>query len=122
MRLHKIYAILLRHWYNFRHNLDQFSEVFYWPIIDLLIWGLTSLYIQQYVPNTNHLVLMLVSGIVFWTIIWRGQREITTGLLEELWNKNLINIFVAPITFLEWITAVLITSFIKTAISFIALF
>src|SRR5437762_2864483 len=52
-------------------------------------------------------------------IFWRAQREISTGLLEELWNKNLINIFVSPLTFSEWLISIFIVSIIKTAISFL---
>ena len=113
--------MILRHFYNFKHNLDQASEVFFWPTIDILIWGLTSIFVKQYAPHASF-TLMLISGIFFWTLIWRSQREISTGLLEEVWNKNLINIFVSPITLVEWVVAGFITSIIKTALSFILMF
>lgn len=117
MKFHRIYAVILRHFYILRRSPDRMSEAFYWPTIDILIWGLTSLYFSR-TSNIPHIVLIILSGIIFWTFIWRGQNEITMSLLEELWNKNLVNIFVAPLTLSEWIIAVLIGGLIKTGMSF----
>lgn len=117
MKWHRIYAIILRHFYILRRSPDRMSEAFYWPTIDILIWGLTSLYFSK-TSNVPHFVLLIISGIIFWTVIWRGQQEITMSLLEDLWNKNLVNIFVAPLTLTEWIVAIIIGGIIKTAMSF----
>jgi ABC-2 type transport system permease protein len=102
------------------------SDVFYWPTMDLLLWGLTSIYFkkQQSVSfptglgSGSQIVLMIISGILFWIIVWRGQYEITVNLLEELWSRNLINIFVSPLKFSEWIISVVIVGIIKAALSF----
>ena len=59
-----------------------------------------------------------MSGILFWIIVWRGQYEITVNLLEDLWNENLINMFVSPLKFGEWITAFLLIGLIKAFMSF----
>jgi ABC-2 type transport system permease protein len=63
-------------------------------------------------------MLIIVSGIVFWIVFWRAQYEITIGLLDELWNKNLVNLFVTPLKFSEWITAWLIMGILKGLMSF----
>lgn len=116
MRVHRIYAIVLRHFYIFRRSADRMSDAFYWPLIDLFIWGLTS----QYFANTTrqpNIILFILSGLIFWTVVWRGQQEVSMTLLEELWNKNLVNIFVPPLTFSEWIISILTIAITKTAMS-----
>lgn len=55
---------------------------------------------------------------MLWIIVWRGQSEITIGILDDLWNKNLINIFASPLKFSEWITALVALGIIKAFISF----
>jgi ABC-2 type transport system permease protein len=117
MKLHRIYAIILRYMFLMRRSLDRLSDAFYWPTIDLLVWGLTSAYFKTFAPDTAPIVLMLVSGILLWLVAWRANYEITLGLLDDLWNKNLINIFVSPLTFIEWISSFLITGIIKIAMS-----
>ena len=118
MKLHRIYAIVLRNMYGFRHSYDKIVDAFYWPTLDLLLWGLTSAVIQSSSNGIQNFLLMVVSGIVFWIIFWRGQYEITIGVLDELWNKNLVNIFVTPLKFSEWVVSWLIMGIIKGVISF----
>jgi len=98
---------MVRHLYNFKHNLERLSESFYWPALDIVLWGLTSRYFQINNQKTNNLVLVVLSGLVFWQIVWRSQYEITVNLLEELWSHNLVNLFATPLTVNEWLLAVL---------------
>lgn len=118
MRGHRIFGVLLRYVYNFRRSYDSLTDAFYWPVLDLLLWGLTSTYIQQTSGDKN-IVLILISGIVFWIIFWRAQYEITIGFLYELWNKNLVNLFVSPLKFSEWVTAWILMGIIKGTLSFL---
>lgn len=123
MKLHRIYAILLRYLYLFKHSYNRITDSFYWPTIDLLLWGLTSIYFRSFAPDTSSFIIVIVSGILLWIIVWRGQYEISVNLLEEMWNKNLINIFVSPLKFTEWVTSLIILGFMKAflSISFAAL-
>ena len=93
------------------------SDVFYWPTIDLLMWGLTSSYLRSYISNGVSIVTMIISGILLWIMTWRGQYEITVNFLDELWNKNLINVFAAPVKLSEWVTSVIIIGIVKAIIS-----
>lgn len=110
--------MVLRYLYYFRHSLDRMTDAFYWPTVDLLLWGLTSAYFRQYSAEGAKIILVIVSGILFWLIVWRGQYEITVNLLEELWNKNLVNLFVSPLKLSEWAISVLIIGVIKGILSF----
>lgn len=117
MKFHRIYGIILRYMFYFRRSLDRLSDSFYWPTIDLVVWGITSTYFKTYAPESSQIVLIVVSGILLALIVWRAQYEITLNLLEDMWNKNLINIFVAPLKFSEWITSFLILGIFKAILS-----
>lgn len=119
MKINTIWAILLRHLYLFRRSIDKMVDAFYWITVDLLIWGVTSLYFQSLAPNAQQMTFMLISGVILWNVAYRGQVDISMSLLEELWNKNLINIFVSPLTFQEWMSSLMLLSIIKSIISFI---
>lgn len=118
MKAHRIYAVLLKSLYVTKRSPDRWADIFYWAAIDLVVWGLTSNYFTSFAPK-SHILEIIISGILFWIIIWRGQQEISVNLLEDLWNRNLVNIFVSPFTFKEWVLAFLTISFIKGNISFI---
>ena len=121
MKLHRIYGIILRTLYGFKHSYDKMSDAFYWPLLDLLLWGLTSSYIKESSGGQTNILLLVISGIVFWLIFWRAQYEICMGLLDELWNKNMVNIFITPLKFWEWVTAWLFMGIAKGALSFFLL-
>lgn len=118
MKIHRIYAILLRHLFLFRRSYDKMVDSFYWITLDLLLWGITGMYFQSITPDFQNVIFMILSGVLLWNIVYRGQIDITMGLLEELWNKNLVNLFVSPLTFREWIASLLTLGFVKAIISF----
>ncbi len=103
----------------FRRSYDRISDVFYWPTIDLLLWGLTSQFFRSFNPEADKVLIMIITGILFWIIAWRAQYEISVNLLEDLWNENFINIFVSPIKFSEWVSAFLIIGVLKGLISLV---
>lgn len=119
MKLNRIYAIILRNLFSFKHSYDRLSDAFYWPILDLLLWGLTSVYFTKYATNIPQIMLLILSGILLWIIVWRGQSEITIGILDDLWNRNLINLFASPLKFSEWITGLVVLGVIKAFLSFL---
>src|SRR3989344_4133927 len=117
MRLHRIWGVVLRYNYLFKHSLDRQVDAFYWPTVDLVLWGVTSTYLASESPDIPFAVLMVVSGIVLWIILWRGQYEFTVNILEDMWNKNLINMFASPLRLSEWISAFIILGLVKSVIS-----
>lgn len=117
MNWNLVWAIVVRHLYNFKHSLDRLSDTFYWPTMDLLLWGFTSVYIAQKTTAVPGIVVAILSGIILWMIVWRSQFEITVNLLEEMWSQNMVNLFASPLRVREWITAVFILGVIKMVLS-----
>ncbi len=113
MKLHRIYAIILRYLYAFRRSYDRVTDTFYWPLIDLFLWGLTSAYFSATSHTGATFITTVISGVLLWIIVWRAQYEISVGLLTDLWDRNLINIFISPITFSEWLISFVILGVIK---------
>lgn len=116
MKLYRIQALIFRHLYNYRHSLDKLVDSFYWPTIDILLWGLTSLWIRENTAIPG-LVVILLTGLVFWQFVWRGQYEFTINLLEEMWNQNLVSLFASPLTVAEWVVAAISLGLIKMVLS-----
>jgi ABC-2 type transport system permease protein len=119
MKLSRMWGLALRYLYLFRHSLDRLSDAFFWPTVDIVLWGMTSNFLAQNASVGNTLVLGLLGGIVLWIFPWRSQYEIAVNLLEDLWNRNLVNIFISPIKFAEWIATLLLLGVGKALISFV---
>lgn len=117
MSLRRIYAMNKRYFYTLVHSYDRLSDMFYWPIMDILIWGLTGLYFARLSVNPKETTVVLLTGLIFWIITWRTQYEITVNLLTEMWDKNLVNLFSSPLKMSEWITSVMIYGGTKMLVS-----
>lgn len=113
MNFNRIYAVIIRNLFAYKRSLDRLTDAFYWPTLDLIIWGLTS---QFFVGSGNgmlNFVSIIISAIVLWLFLWRAQYEISINVVDEMWNKNLVNLFGSPLKFSEWIISLLILGLIK---------
>ncbi|OGC81634.1 MAG: hypothetical protein A2V81_05190 [Candidatus Abawacabacteria bacterium RBG_16_42_10] len=116
MKIHRIKAVMRRHLYDIRHNIDRSMDVFYWPIIDVIVWGFFSFYISTNNTFGPSIINFLMGAIILWSIFYAFQRDFAVGFLEELWSRNLLNIFSTPITMWEYLTGVASISIFKIII------
>lgn len=117
MNIVRIYAMVLRHFYNLLRSFDRLSDVFYWPSLDIILWGLIGLYFLSFAPDFSTQVKAIVGAILLWIIPWRAQNEISINVLVELWDRNLGNVFISPFKFSEWVISLMLVGVIKGIIS-----
>ncbi len=112
----RIWAVFLRYFY-LSTKLDQLADLFYWPALEILLWGITSIWIQGQGDHVPHIAMAVLTGLVFWQIIWRGNYEVTVNLLEEFWSRNLVNLFSTPLKIGEWILSIMLMGVFKILVS-----
>ena len=113
MRFHRIYAIVLRHLYLHRRSVARLMEIFYWPLLDLLVWGFITVYLQRYREGLPGFVTFFIGALILWDMLFRSQQGISLSFLEEMWSRNLMNLFVTPLRPAEFISATMIISIFK---------
>lgn len=107
-----VFAIVVRHLYNWRRDFDRVVDTFWWASTDVIFWGLTSTYVLSFSSGVD-LMIVFVGGIIFWNIVQNSQREINMPLLDEAWNRNLVNLFTTPISLLEFVIATILLGIFK---------
>lgn len=118
MRFGRIWAIVLRHLFLFTKSLDRLTDMAYWPVMDIALWGFTTKWVgQQGGSGIQNVALVVLTALVFWQVVWRANYEISVNLLEEMWNSNLVNMFSTPLKPLEWVFAVMILGALKMMIT-----
>ena len=115
----RIVAMTLRHLYMFPRSLEYWSELIYWPVIDLLLWGLTTRWIESAHGDVPLLALIVLTGVIFWQTVWRASHEVSVNLLQELWSQNLLNLFVTPLSVWEWSVSLVVLGLIKNVLTLI---
>lgn len=113
MRFHRIYGVVLRHLYLHRRSMARLMETFYWPLLDLLVWGFITVYLQRYREGLPGFVIFFIGALILWDILFRSQQGISISFLEEMWSRNLMNLFVSPLRPGEFIIATMVISILK---------
>ncbi len=117
MSLHRIFALFMRHIYLYRRSFPRFMEIFYWPFLDLLLWGFISLYLVRYGENLPNFVAFLLGALILWDILFRAQQGISVSFLEDVWARNFLNIFASPLKPAEYIVSLMLVSTVKILIA-----
>jgi ABC-2 type transport system permease protein len=117
MSIARIKGVFFRYYFSMIKGLHQLADLFYWPLVDILLWGLTTVWIKNQMDSVPMLPLMLMTALVFWQVAWRASVDISVNLLQEFWNRNLVNLFSTPLKISEWICGILLVCFCKLFIS-----
>jgi ABC-2 type transport system permease protein len=112
----RILALLQRQLYLYRRSLIRSLEIVYWPVMDLLVWGFLSVYVRQLRGGAGAAVAFLLGGMILWDIFFRVQQAISVSFLEDVWSRNLVNVFVTPISTVEFLSATMLLGVMKIAI------
>lgn len=116
MAIERVYALLLRQLYLYRHSLIRSLEIIYWPVMDLLVWGFVSVYVARLRGGGAAAIAFLVGGMILWDIFYRVQQAISVSFLEDIWTRNLPNVFVTPISTAEYLCATMALGVMKVAV------
>lgn len=123
MKLGRINAIVMRHLYLYKgRSLPRFLDIFFWPVMALLTWGFLSLYLQNSQFSSVNFLGVLLGAAILWEIINGSQKAISIYFLEDVWEKNFLNIFVTPLSLGEFFLASVILGFIRIIIIAFVLF
>lgn len=105
MQFSRISAVMQRHLLLTFRTFDKFSNIIYWPLINIVIWGITGIWLQNESSDLS-IAFALLTGLSLWQIVVRVNVETAKGIWEELLSQNVVNLFSTPLTFIEWITAI----------------
>ena len=119
--LERVFGLLERQLFLYRRSLIRMLEVVYWPVMDLLVWGFVSVYVGRVRGGGALAIAFFIGGMILWDLFFRAQQAISVSFLEDIWTRNLINVFVSPISTGEFIAAMLILGVMKVIVTAVLL-
>jgi ABC-2 type transport system permease protein len=108
----RIYAIMLRDFYADQRSIMRLTDIFYYPAIDITLWGLTSQWLKQ--GSNSTIMVAMATCLVLWQVVARNILSISVGMVEELWYHTLVNLFGSPLKLSEWTLAMMLSGTCKT--------
>jgi ABC-2 type transport system permease protein len=101
--------------YLFKRSVPRLMDIFFWPTVSILTWGFLTVYLQRINLNNVNIASILLGAIIFWEFLQRFQNGVSITFLEEVWERNILNIFVTPITVGEFLSATTLLGMVRMA-------
>ncbi len=119
-------AMVTRYLYLLRSSWPRVLDLLYWPTVQMVTWG----FIQTYVSHASAAggaaagpiaigAGTLIGAMLLWDMLFRGQLGFSASFLEEMWSRNVGNLFMSPLRPLEFVAALTVMSIIRLALGVI---
>ena len=115
----RVSGLLLRHLYVLRRSWPRLLDLAYWPTIQMILWGFVTLFFVQHSSWVAQAAGVLISAVLLWDILFRANLGVSLSFMEEMWARNLAQLFASPLRPYELVVALALMSLIRTVIGLI---
>ena len=116
MRLNRIAAVIERHVYDAKHNLERVTDTLYWPVMDIIVWGFLTLFLARHGNLRPGLISFLLGAAILWGMFRAFQRDLAVSFLAEVWSHNVIGLLATPLTLREYLSGLLAINLLKAIV------
>ncbi len=113
VRWRRVGAVVRRHALVQVRNPGHWFLLFALPVLDALLFSSIGVAFGE----TDRAVEILVVGILLFHFIWQLTLAGSLGFLEEVWSRNVLNLWTTPLTETEYALALLIAGFARALVS-----
>ncbi|MGH6912883.1 MAG: ABC transporter permease [Geminicoccales bacterium] len=112
----RIGALVLRYWYLLLGSWPRFVELAYWPTVQMILWGFITQFFYTHSSWVMQAFGVLLAAVLLWDTLFRAEIGFSISFLEEMWSRNLAQLFVTPLRPYEFVFALMSMSLIRTLI------
>jgi ABC-2 type transport system permease protein len=122
MCFRRVGAVVLRQYYLIRASLSRLLPLFIWVAVDIILWGFLTRYLNDVAPSEFNFVPAMLGAVLFWDFFIRIMQGVTVAFFEDVWARNFLNIFSTPITIIEYVAGLVVSSIASSSIGIIVMF
>ena len=118
MNFEVIQGLVLRNVFLYTRNAVRFVELVFWPTVQLLVWGFLAQYLGEAAEaSIPKIGIHLIGALILWDALFRAQQGVAIAFLEDVWTRNLLNVFVAPVRPREYLAATCVVGFLRICVT-----
>ena len=118
MNLRIISALVMRYLFLYSRTPMRLVELIFWPLVDLVVWGNVTVFIQKNSDaKFGEFILFFLGAMILWDVLFRAQQGVAISFLEDVWTRNLLNVFVAPVRTAEYLGATFVVGFLRILVT-----
>ena len=116
-----VFGIFYRNVILIRRSVPKLFALFGFITVELFLWGFITLWVQTVGPSDAKLdfILLILSAFIFWSMFELSQRSFSVSFLEEVWSRNVINIFASPVKLGELVMGFVLVGVAQTLLAFL---
>lgn len=112
----RIGAMALRYLYLLRSSWIRIVELAYWPVMQMIMWGFMTEFLLRSDSQILRASGMLIAAVLLWDVMFRSNIGVAVSFLEEMWSRNLAQLFASPLRPYEWALSLLTISVVRTLV------
>ena len=112
----RVFALVRRHAYLLVKSWPRIVSMAYYPTVTMVLWAFLTLYLAPSASFLRSAPGFFIGAVLLWDVLFRGQLGVSLTFIEELYSRNLGNLFVSPLTLPEFIAGQLVMSVLRTLI------
>lgn len=112
----RVWAMALRYLYLLRSSWVRVIELAYWPVMQMIMWGFMTKFLLESEQPVLRAAGMLIAAVLLWDVMFRSNIGVAVSFLEEMWSRNLAQLFASPLRPWEWSVSLLCVSLVRTVI------
>lgn len=114
--LRRIRALCRRHAYLLLKSWPRLVSMAYYPTVTMVLWAFLTLYLAPTNGFLKSAPGFFIGAVLLWDVLFRGQLGVSLTFIEEIYSRNLGNLFVSPLRLHEFVAAQLTMSVMRTLI------
>ena len=114
--LRRVRALVRRHGYLLLKSWPRVVSMVYYPTVTMILWAFVTIYLTPTNSFLKDAPGFFLGAVLLWDVLFRGQLGVSLTFIEEMYARNVGNLFVSPLRLYELITGQLVMSVLRALI------
>lgn len=113
-----VHALVLRYLFLYTRTPIRLVELLFWPLVNLLVWGYLTQFLAEHTGDSfPYEITFLIGAVILWDVLFRAQQGVAIFFLEDVWSRNLLNIFAAPVTTADYLLSTYAVGLLRASVT-----
>ena len=108
--------MIRRHAYLLLKSWPRLVSTMYYPTVTMILWAFITVYLRPTASFLHDAPGFFIGAVLLWDVLYRGQLGVSVTFIEEMYARNLGNLFVSPLRLGEFIAGQLALSVVRALI------
>jgi len=114
--LRRVRGLVRRHAYLLLKSWPRVVSMVYYPTVTMVLWAFVTIYLAPTNSFLRDAPGFFLGAVLLWDVLFRGQLGVSLTFIEEMYARNVGNLFVSPLRLYELVAGQLTMSVVRALI------